>query len=206
MQNSLVYGHEFEWLQTNSDQKANSTGSSQVATPIGAKVLLLYPDGIRLGDTTCDAAMVGGQQEGAGLFREVSSKSLNVPRPEYARARPVVVPPQDAARLVQSWEGTVVDVRRGKLIVRLRDLLHQQRPEERAEIPLEQLSEPDLPLVAPGAVFYWTMGYQVSPRGQRTLASDIRFRRDPPWSEADLRRAEARERELDELLGEPSAQ
>ena len=183
------------------------TASHQEPIPVARRVLVRSANSSRLFDhVPNNSSMTVEHSESDEIFREESIKSLNIPRPEYAVPRPVGRPSLEGARLVQQWEGTVVDVLPQMLIARLRDLLHQQRPEERAEIPLAQVSEPDLPLVSTGAVFYWTVGYRISPSGQRTLASDIRFRRDPCWSESDLRRIEMRERELDELLGEPSAQ
>lgn len=62
-------------------------------------------------------------------------------------------------------------------------------PTEVAEFSLEELSPFDVPLVVPGAIFYWNLGYRIAPGGQRSRESVIRFRRMPRWSVKD--RAEA---------------
>jgi len=53
---------------------------------------------------------------------------------------------------------------------------------------MDELDEDDQPLVAVGAVFYWSMGYHHDARGTRHLSNDLRFRRLPVWRKADLQK------------------
>jgi hypothetical protein len=74
------------------------------------------------------------------------------------------------------WEGAVDEVFSSYFSARLSsgdDLT----AEEHAEIPFEEISNTDVPLVHPGARFYWTIGYQVNASGQRSRTSLLRFRR-----------------------------
>lgn len=89
---------------------------------------------------------------------------------------------------LQKWEGTVVEVLDEGFFARLVDLTSGGVDEE-AEFPLEEVSDADRPLIAPGAVFYWNIGYFDSLSGQRTRSSVIRFRRLPVWRVEELERA-----------------
>jgi hypothetical protein len=91
--------------------------------------------------------------------------------------------------VLQRFEGTVRSVHEdtGEMVVELRDLTHLDAPREEATIGLSDVSDPDLELVAPGAVFYWTIGYEVR-KGtqQKTRISELRFRRHPTWTRREL--------------------
>jgi len=88
-------------------------------------------------------------------------------------------------RSLQKWRGSVISVFNDSFLARLEDLKKDSADEE-AEIFLAEVSDEDLELVIPGAVFYWTIGYQVDPSGQRRRSSIIRFRRLPVWTQSDL--------------------
>ena len=57
------------------------------------------------------------------------------------------------------------------------------------EIDLEWVSEQDADLVRPGAVFYLTLFKRTS-RGSIQNAQELRFRRRPSWSAAQMRQLE----------------
>lgn len=105
---------------------------------------------------------------------------------DVPRLRPAPAVKTGQFRALQEWEGTVIDRREDAIRVRLVDKTRRQEPEEEAEIPLEELSPADLPLVQAGAVFYWSVGYRDSPAGQRTRQSSITFRRLPRWTKREL--------------------
>lgn len=105
-----------------------------------------------------------------------------------------------AVRALQSWEGVVLSVRDESFTVRLVDVTGR-RPDEEAEIDKEELSDFDLDLLHPGAIFYWTIGYrQQMPRGARERISQIRFRRLPAWSASELAAAQDRADALAHVL------
>jgi len=91
-------------------------------------------------------------------------------------------------RSLQKWEGVVLDIQDDVFLARLVDL-GGLGPDEEAEIYREEVSRDDLDLLEPGAVFYWNIGYRTSPAGQRTRASEIRFRRLPVWTAEEIEAA-----------------
>jgi hypothetical protein len=97
----------------------------------------------------------------------------------------------DRCIVLQKWEGRVEDVSVDSFVATLTDTLGSG-PTEVAEFALDELSPFDLPLVLPGAIFYWNLGYRIAAGGQRSRESVIRFRRMPRWSAQD--RAEAARR------------
>lgn len=123
------------------------------------------------------------------------------PKPLAATA-PVVVVPEEAHgfRLLQQWEGVVIDVTEEGFTAILRDLTNRKNPEERAEFGVDQIDPPDRRLIIPGAIFYWWIGYRDAPTGTRWTVSTIRARRLPAWSPTDMRRIERDAEELRRLF------
>lgn len=105
----------------------------------------------------------------------------------------------DRSISLQAWEGMVLQVLEDSFIARLVDRT-SNGPDEEAEFPLEEVSDADRFLIEPGAVFYWHIGYRISESGQRTRASDIRFRRLPVWSSEDLKKAKQEAQQISDLL------
>lgn len=89
---------------------------------------------------------------------------------------------------LQRWEGIVLQILKDSMVARLIDL-SENRPEGEAEFALSEIHSDDWPLVKPGAIFYWTIGY-LDKGGQRIRASLIRFRRLPRWRNDELEMAE----------------
>jgi hypothetical protein len=89
---------------------------------------------------------------------------------------------------LKKWEGTVLS--RGKDSFRAR-LIDQNGvgPDEEAEILLTEVSKHDLPLVIPGAIFHWSIGYRMHAGRKERRFSVIRFRRLPAWTEKELQQA-----------------
>jgi len=106
---------------------------------------------------------------------------------------------QDQIISLQKWEGYVTKISKDSILVRLIDLT-EGRPEEEAEIPLEEISEEDKDLIREGAVFYWNIGYKDSKSGQRTRVSIIRFQRLPKWRKKEKDVAEQEAERLQEII------
>jgi len=102
---------------------------------------------------------------------------------------------------LQQWEGTVLDVRDGGFEAILRDLTAPQRADERAAFSFDEISGEDRRLVARGAVFYWFVGYEMTPSGQRKLVSALRFRRLPAWTRSEIAAVEQEANELAAFFG-----
>lgn len=98
-------------------------------------------------------------------------------------------------RILQQWEGVVSEVGDKDFTAELRDLTNVDNAPQVAEFPYSEISKSDRSLIAPGAVFYWSIGYDTTPGGQITRVSEIRLRRSPEWTERKLEavRAEAKE-------------
>jgi hypothetical protein len=142
-------------------------------------------------------------------FREAIVKPVPEPKPTLADVVPAVaaerpkrhfiepavwnppIPQKEAFLALQRWEGVVTECGDETFLARLNDLSAEGADEE-VELPLQDISDEDRPLVALGAVFYWAIGYRFDGSGQRSRVSSLRFRRLPVWSAAEL--AAARER------------
>jgi len=90
--------------------------------------------------------------------------------------------------LRQQWEGVVTRIDYDEFSVVLRDTAKVHAPEYEAVLSKEEVPEEDLVLLKPGAILYWTIGYETTRTGQRKRVSSIRLRRA---------------RELEELLPKP---
>lgn len=105
-------------------------------------------------------------------------------------------PPSAVLEVRQQWEGTVESVSDGEIVARLRDLTNVGNSDERATFSRDEIADADQSLVAPGAVFYWSIGYERTVFGQKSAKSSIRFRRLPAWTKSEVA---AVHREADEL-------
>ena len=120
--------------------------------------------------------------------------AIPLPRPvviTLPQIRPVV----DTFETLQLWEGTIIGVRGTEFTATLADLTNPKLPEETAVFDLDELSDFDLPLAKPGAVFWWNIGYQITRGGTRRKQSQIRMRR-MPWTKRELEKAKAKAREF----------
>jgi hypothetical protein len=102
-------------------------------------------------------------------------------------------------KVLASWEGVVLDseIKDGAFLARVTDNATGEASE--AELLVDEVAEDDVPLLAKGAVFYWTIGYRIAPGG-RERVSRIKFRRLPAWGRRDLERASQRAAELAKRL------
>jgi hypothetical protein len=88
--------------------------------------------------------------------------------------------------LLQQWEGIVTEIDNETFWAELRDLTDPTPNREVVEIYNREVDDQDKALVAPGAVFYWSIGYDTSRAGSLMRASEIKFRRTPIWSKRRL--------------------
>ena len=114
---------------------------------------------------------------------------LNKPVLESLKAVAVAQPVEEVrAAPIEVWEGEVksIDVAAQTMHVYLRSKLGHS-PDHAGEIAMEWVASQDSDLVRPGAVFYWTL-YKETRRGSIKNSQELRFRRLPNWSRAQLRR------------------
>jgi hypothetical protein len=100
----------------------------------------------------------------------------------YSRTRverPVVLPPRrEFSRsfvATARWEGTVVESFGSYFLADVIDLKSGESAS--VEFEYDELSDADRPLCEPGALFYWSVGLETRPSGQRVRASVVVFRR-----------------------------
>jgi hypothetical protein len=101
--------------------------------------------------------------------------------------------------ILGSWEGTVQHVGKDTFTAYIADIDERQAAEV-AEFYRSDLSEEDSELLEEGAVFYWFVGYNDSASGQRSRSSVLRFRRLPPWTEYEDKKAHSWADETAEAL------
>jgi hypothetical protein len=102
-------------------------------------------------------------------------------------------------QILERWDGVVLSV--GETVFRAR-LLDEKTgtPRVDAEIFISEVAPQDRALLVSGSVFYWHIGYR-DPDGDHERISRIRFRRLPPKTPADLRRAERHATEIRSKFG-----
>jgi hypothetical protein len=92
---------------------------------------------------------------------------------------PVVLAPPRASRRAfaptSRWEGTVLERFDSYFSAEVVDLDNDEVAV--AEFDLGELSSADISLCEPGALFYWTTGYETKDSGQKSRSSVIAFRR-----------------------------
>ncbi|MET9912934.1 hypothetical protein ABZZ74_40220 [Streptomyces sp. NPDC006476] len=73
------------------------------------------------------------------------------------------------------WEGTVIERYETYFVAEVIDLNTDESAT--AEFEIGEVTPGDLHLCEPGALFYWTIGYDVKEGGQRSRTSVLHFRR-----------------------------
>ncbi len=121
----------------------------------------------------------------------VSQKFATIPVPYR--------PPFQRFKVLQQWEGCVIEILNDSFVGRIADRTEGETIEE-AEFDLEEISDDDRSLVEIGAIFYWNIGYLEKSSG-RTRVSEIRFRRLPAWTQVELEEAKKKAQATREELG-----
>ena len=133
------------------------------------------------------------------LENDFLSHVQSIPRVrDFKSARVKVAPEADVnASPLQIWEGRVLNVSPEKNSMDV--LLSAQMssmPDHTGEIDLQWVSEQDIDLVKPGAVFYLTL-FKRTKRGTVENSQELRFRRVPNWTRRQLQQVQ---KEADKLL------
>ncbi len=90
--------------------------------------------------------------------------------------------------VLQRWVGQIERVEASQFIAIISDATNPRNPPEEVELDLAEVSRSDLPLVAEGATFYWSIGYRDTPGGQRERISTLRLARRPRLSLSEVNR------------------
>jgi hypothetical protein len=126
---------------------------------------------------------------------DVGSQRVELVSPAEKTLGPWLIDDYRAAP-IQIWEGVVigVDEEAANMSVSLTAKMGNV-PKHVADISLEWVHSQDLDLVSPGAVFYWTL-YKETKRGTIHNSQELRFRRLPCWSNAQIEQVHAEAKEL----------
>jgi hypothetical protein len=103
--------------------------------------------------------------------------------------------------VLQKWEGAVSSVTGDEITAIVRDLTNRSYPDEEVTFSLDEVPESDRSLIAPGAIFYWNLGYELTASGQRKRVSVIRFRRLPAWTRSEIEAVRRKAKTLKAFLG-----
>ena len=144
----------------------------------------LGPILVQLGNTTAD--WTSDAVDGTAFARSgAPRKTFAAPIADASLMRSVR---QDSTP-IEVWEGTVIEVNpaEGVMQVQLEAKIGQM-PRHTAEIELNSVSPQDHDLVRPGAVFYLTVYKRTVPSVENI--QELRFRRRPSWSTAQLKQIE----------------
>ena len=98
--------------------------------------------------------------------------------------------PSHTVQVLQQWEGEVLRVTSDSFVARLHDI-STANPDEQATFSNDEISIDDREFLAPGGVFFWSIGYRDSMAGRRQRFSQLSFRRLGPVTKAEV--DEARE-------------
>lgn len=123
-----------------------------------------------------------------GGFNQILATGSTVDLQPHAQIQKTVPITKDeveivAFQLLESWTGLVeqVNATARTFDAQVASELHSSI-REAAQFTFDEISEDDLDLVRPGAIFYWSVGYQVDKFGRRSTQSSLRFKRGKFWT------------------------
>jgi hypothetical protein len=93
--------------------------------------------------------------------------------------------------VLQKWEGCVLQLSADDFTAIVSDKTNPSNDDEEIVFDIEDVLDEDRGLITPGAVFYWSIGYDDS-SGSRRRVSQIVFRRLPGMSRREIEEAEKR--------------
>lgn len=123
----------------------------------------------------------GNRGTGSSPRNDSPDTSSGDPKSWSAAAMPTTREPEAVAfQRLERRDGVVlkIDEREGVFRARLVDP-NTKEPDQEVEVEIDQVSPSDLDLLAPGALFFWAIGYVTRRTGRRNLVLQLDFRRLP---------------------------
>ena len=102
-------------------------------------------------------------------------------------------------KLQQEWEGRVLAVYSDIFTSIVTDKTNPSNDDEEIAFNIRDVSGEDKELIIPGAVFYWSIGYDYSLDSPKRI-SQIRFRRLPGVSSREIKEAEKKALEFIDIF------
>jgi len=129
-----------------------------------------------------------------------------VPRPPHPRGIRLIPPPTDNLMIgfvtEQRWQGYVTAIEGDKFHVVVYDTSLEYEDEvEEVEFECQEVATLMRPLIVPGAILFWDIGFQVEPSGQRLRQSIVSFPMIPFDTKEERLQARARARARFQELG-----
>ncbi len=93
---------------------------------------------------------------------------------------------QSTFKLLQNFEGIILDINIDTFHARIFDLTDEDRPPEEADFYIEDISVEDRDMLNKGAIFYLNIGYDINESGTRKRSSYFRFKRSRKLTNKEL--------------------
>lgn len=186
---------QYDFFQTYDDFQAYSPALMQ-------RQSLLEQFKEKMPDEVIESYLSDQSQEQGTDRIDYYSFSQNTPLTERKKAPVFFIeskPLGERAISLQKWRGIVEEVGKGYFTAKLINLTDKGY-DEHAEISNDEITQEDIELIHPGAVFYWSIGYSHSSTGQRRRFSDIRFRRIPVWNNKEINIAREKAKRISNLI------
>ncbi len=120
---------------------------------------------------------------------QVSPRVPTSVRTEFDGAAPIF-------KILEEWTGTVTNVDKSSGTFSARLISSTQTRDEIGDFLIGEVSDDDHELIAEGAIFYWSVGYETARSRQRSTVSTIRFRRLHFWKRPQMEQALERAKDL----------
>jgi hypothetical protein len=108
-------------------------------------------------------------------------------REEMLVRLPYLLDSKQRVKVLQRWVGRVERIERDSFTAVVNDAMNSHNPPELVELSFDEISTGDIPMIAVGATFYWSIGYLITPGGQRERVSSLRFARQPCLSKFQIK-------------------
>jgi hypothetical protein len=113
---------------------------------------------------------------------------------------PAIVFDGTIERIRQTFSGTVLDIREQEFDARIEDKTNPENPDEIVTLSIEDIEPHELPMLKPGAMFSWYIGYHEGQKVPRRRISAIKFVRLPKWTNKEINIAKERAKEYDNFF------
>lgn len=131
--------------------------------------------------------------DGSGAYRSSPENSISTgPADESAEipkitlASPYQTTLKGKFKLLQLWEGRVVEVRDSEFDAIITNKTNPEFSDELVTLDIDEVTPDDFSLVKKGSIFYWSIGYLDYPGRGRARESKIRFRRLKGWTKKEI--------------------
>lgn len=138
--------------------------------------------------------------ENSSISLVTGQKEPDMELPNRIVVRLPFPPPTHRFKLLQQWEGELIEIKNEECTAILRDMSHPENPIEEITFSVAEILSSDISLAVPGSIFYLSIGYDDRIDGRR-LRAVIRFRRLPAWTMSDFKRAEEEAEKIKGIFG-----